>query len=72
MFLIFKLGRPDVMPAGDLGVQEGLRILDGLDKRPKPEYSSWPGRRRGGPTPKRRRMVPLAPHGQAMIDAVKR
>ena len=38
MFLIFKLGRPDVMPAGDLGVQEGLRILDGLDKRPKPEY----------------------------------
>ncbi len=38
MFLIFKLGRPDVMPAGDLGVQEGLRILDGLDKRPEPEY----------------------------------
>ncbi len=37
MFLIFKLGRPDVMPAGDLGVQEGLRILDGLDDRPKPE-----------------------------------
>ena len=38
MFLIFKLGRPDVMPAGDLGVQEGIRILDGLDKRPEPEY----------------------------------
>ena len=37
MFLIFKLGRPDVMPAGDLGVQEGLRILDGLDDRPGPE-----------------------------------
>ena len=37
MFLIFKLGRPDVMPAGDLGVQEGLRILDGLDERPAPE-----------------------------------
>ena len=37
MFLIFKLGRPDVMPAGDLGVQEGLRILDGLDERPTPE-----------------------------------
>ena len=37
MFLIFKLGRPDVMPAGDLGVQQGLRILDGLDERPTPE-----------------------------------
>ena len=37
MFLIFKLGRLDVMPAGDLGVQEGLRILDGLDGRPSPK-----------------------------------
>ena len=37
MFLIFKLGRPDVMPSDDLGVQEGLRILDGLDERPTPE-----------------------------------
>ena len=34
MFLIFKLGRLNVMPAGDLGVQEGLRSLDGLDERP--------------------------------------
>ncbi len=34
MFLIFKLGRLDVMPSGDLGVQEGLRVLDGLDGRP--------------------------------------
>ena len=34
MFLIFRLGRIDVLPAGDLGVQEGLRILDGLKKRP--------------------------------------
>ena len=34
MFLIFKLGRLDVMPAGDLGVHEGLRVLDGLDERP--------------------------------------
>ena len=36
MFLIFKLGRLDIMPAGDLGVQEGLRVLDGLDGRPSP------------------------------------
>jgi 3-methyladenine DNA glycosylase/8-oxoguanine DNA glycosylase len=34
MFLIFRLGRLDVLPGGDLGVQEGLRILDGLDDRP--------------------------------------
>ena len=38
MFLIFKLGRPDVMPAGDLGIREGLRILDGLDERPDPGF----------------------------------
>ena len=38
MFLIFKLGRLDVMPGGDLGVQEGLRVLDGLDERPTPEF----------------------------------
>ena len=37
MFLIFKLGRLDIMPAGDLGVQEGLRILDGLAARPSPK-----------------------------------
>jgi len=37
MFLIFRLGRLDIMPAGDLGVQEGLRILDGLDGRPSPD-----------------------------------
>ena len=37
MFLIFKLGRLDIMPAGDLGVQEGLRVLDGLDGRPSPK-----------------------------------
>ncbi len=37
MFLIFKLGRLDVMPSGDLGVQEGLRLLDGLDGRPSPQ-----------------------------------
>ncbi len=36
MFLIFKLGRPDVLPCTDLGVQEGLRRLDGLHERPSP------------------------------------
>lgn len=37
MFLMFHLGRLDVMPVGDLGVQEGLRLLDGLERRPTPD-----------------------------------
>ena len=36
MFLMFRLGRLDVMPTTDLGVQEGLRLLDGLEARPTP------------------------------------
>jgi 3-methyladenine DNA glycosylase/8-oxoguanine DNA glycosylase len=36
MFLMFRLGRLDVMPSGDLGVQEGLKRLDRLDQRPDP------------------------------------
>ncbi|RMH04725.1 MAG: DNA-3-methyladenine glycosylase 2 family protein [Planctomycetota bacterium] len=36
MFLIFKLGRLDVLPTTDLGVQEGLKILDDLPARPTP------------------------------------
>jgi DNA-3-methyladenine glycosylase II len=36
MFLIFRLGRPDVLPELDLGVQSGLRRAYGLRKHPKP------------------------------------
>lgn len=36
MFLMFKLGRLDVLAPGDLGLQEGLRRLDGLQERPSP------------------------------------
>lgn len=36
MFLLFQLGRPDVFAPGDLGLQEGIRILDGLEARPTP------------------------------------
>ncbi len=35
MFLMFSLGRPDVWPADDLAVQEGIRKLKGLEARPK-------------------------------------
>jgi DNA-3-methyladenine glycosylase II len=34
MFLMFGLARPDVWPAGDLGIQEGLRKYKGADERP--------------------------------------
>jgi DNA-3-methyladenine glycosylase II len=34
MFLIFVLNRPDVLPVDDLGLREGVRVLDGLAERP--------------------------------------
>ncbi len=37
MFLIFRLGRLDVMASDDLGLREGVRILDGLETRPSPK-----------------------------------
>jgi 3-methyladenine DNA glycosylase/8-oxoguanine DNA glycosylase len=37
MFLIFSLGRPDVLPVDDLGVRRGFQITYGLDELPKPE-----------------------------------
>lgn len=37
MFLIFDLGRPDVMPATDLGVQKGVQSVYGVDHLPAPE-----------------------------------
>jgi methylated-DNA-[protein]-cysteine S-methyltransferase len=36
MFLLFQLGRPDIFAPGDLGLQEGVRALDGLQDRPTP------------------------------------
>jgi DNA-3-methyladenine glycosylase II len=36
MFLMFHLGRPDVMPAGDLGVRKGMRVAYGLPEAPTP------------------------------------
>ncbi len=49
MVLLFNLGRPDVWPTTDLGVQEGYRIIAGLDDRPSPKalealgepYAPW-------------------------------
>ena len=37
MFLMFSLGRADVLPVGDLGVQRGMQIAYGLADLPKPD-----------------------------------
>lgn len=35
MFLMFRLHRPDVLPAGDLGIVNAIQRLYGMRKRPK-------------------------------------
>jgi DNA-3-methyladenine glycosylase II len=37
MFLIFALRRPDVLPSGDLGIQNAVQKAYGLASRPKPK-----------------------------------
>ena len=37
MFLMFRLHRPDVLPAGDLGIVNAIQRLYRLRKRPKPQ-----------------------------------
>jgi DNA-3-methyladenine glycosylase II len=37
MFLIFRLGRPDVLPIHDLGVQKGWSVAYGKKHMPKPK-----------------------------------
>jgi DNA-3-methyladenine glycosylase II len=37
MFLIFRLGRPDVLPIHDLGVRKGWSITYGKKRMPKPK-----------------------------------
>jgi DNA-3-methyladenine glycosylase II len=36
MFLIFHLGRPDVLPVGDLGLRRAAKLAYGLRKLPEP------------------------------------
>jgi DNA-3-methyladenine glycosylase II len=35
MFLIFHLGRPDVLPVGDLGIRKAIQLEYGLEEMPK-------------------------------------
>lgn len=37
MFLMFTLGRQDVLPVDDFGVQNGFRLAYGLEAMPKPK-----------------------------------
>lgn len=36
MLLMFRLGRPDVLPVADLGVRKGFMVTYGLEEMPKP------------------------------------
>jgi DNA-3-methyladenine glycosylase II len=36
MFLIFHLGRPDILPVGDLGIRRAVQLTYGLNELPKP------------------------------------
>jgi methylated-DNA-[protein]-cysteine S-methyltransferase len=45
MLLIFRLGRPDVLPVTDLGVQKGFKIAMGKRKLPTPKQLAAYGRR---------------------------
>ena len=36
MFLIFFLGRPDVLPVGDLGIRKAVKVAYGLEELPDP------------------------------------
>ena len=37
MFLMFVLGRPDVLAPGDVGVQNGIRVIFAMEVRPAPK-----------------------------------
>ncbi len=43
MMLMFRLGRPDILPVDDLGVRKGAQLLDHLDEMPKPKQLALRG-----------------------------
>lgn len=45
MYLIFSLGRPDVWPSDDVGVQKGLQTLFGLTASPNAKLTAQLGER---------------------------
>ncbi|MFC3816012.1 DNA-3-methyladenine glycosylase family protein [Lysobacter sp. GCM10012299] len=47
MMLMFRLGRPDVLPVDDLGIRKGAQSVDGLDAMPSPKELAAIGERWG-------------------------
>jgi len=47
MMLMFRLGRPDVLPIDDLGIRKGAQIVDKLDAMPTPKQLAQLGERWG-------------------------
>lgn len=47
MMLMFRLGRPDVLPVDDLGVRKGAQIVDKLELMPTPKQLAQLGERWG-------------------------
>jgi len=47
MLLMFRLGRPDILPVDDLGVRKGAQVLDKLEEMPKPKQLMERGERWG-------------------------
>lgn len=47
MMLMFRLGRPDVLPIDDLGVRKGAQLVDKLDTIPTPKALAETGERWG-------------------------
>ena len=45
MFLMFRLGREDVLPVGDFGVRNGFRLVYGLPEMPTPKALGAHGER---------------------------
>ncbi len=47
MMLMFRLGRPDILPVDDLGVRKGAQLLDRMDEMPKPRELASRGEKWG-------------------------
>ncbi len=47
MMLMFRLGRPDVLPIDDLGVRKGAQVVDRLEAMPTPKSLAARGERWG-------------------------
>jgi DNA-3-methyladenine glycosylase II len=45
MMLMFRLGRPDILPVDDLGIRKGVQVVDRLDAPPTPRELAARGAR---------------------------